>query len=180
MEHKGTITLETDRLILRRFRVEDSEVVFRNWTNDPEVAKFVRWNAHESVQDTIDWLTIEENSYDQKNYYTWAIVLKETNEPIGSMSALFREDEDERYEIGYGIGRKYWNQGITTEALKCVMKFLTEDVGIKKFICRHAKLNPASGAVMQKVGFKYTKDGLYQSYDGSKSYESKIYYLDIN
>ena len=41
------------------------------------------------------------------------------------------------------------------------MTFLIDEVGIKKFKCVHAKLNPASGKVMKKVGFKYIKDGNY-------------------
>ena len=59
------------------------------------------------------------------------------------------------------------------------MKYLIDDVGIKKFICSHAKLNPASGAVMRKVGFKYVKDASYEKYDKTAKFESKVYYLDI-
>ena len=59
------------------------------------------------------------------------------------------------------------------------MDFLINEVGIKKFKCAHAKLNPVSGIVMQKVGFKYVKDDYYDSFDKTKTYDSKTYYLDI-
>ena len=60
------------------------------------------------------------------------------------------------------------------------MNYLINDVEIKRFKCVHAKLNPASGAVMQKNGFKYVKDEYYESFDKTKKYESKGYYLDID
>ena len=59
------------------------------------------------------------------------------------------------------------------------MEYLINELGKKHFRCSHAVLNPASGAVMQKVGFKYVKDETYEKFDGSVRYESKVYYLDI-
>lgn len=178
MKHLGSIILETDRLILRKLKIEDAQEIFNNWTSDSEVAKYVRWSTHKSIEETKQWLAEEEKNYKDIGYYTWGLELKQTRELIGCMSALYREEED-RYEIGYNLAKKYWNQKYTTEALKKVMTFLIDEVGIKKFKCVHAKLNPASGKVMQKVGFKYIKDGYFESYDKTKRYDSKIYYLDI-
>ena len=177
MINKGSINLETERLVLRKLRETDAEEVFKNWTSDDEVSKYVRWSTHKNVEETREWLRQEEKNCKSKNYYTWGIVLKETRELIGCISAIFRQEED-RYEIGYNIMKKYWNNGYTTEALKSVMNYLINDEKIKKFICRHAILNPASGAVMQKVGFKYIKDGESISFDGTKKYKTKIYTLD--
>ena len=179
MKHKGSIKLETERLILRKFKVEDAKEVFKNWTSDDEVAKFVRWSTHKSIEETKEWLAQEEKNYSNNNYYTWGIELKEIGELIGSMSAIFRKEDDERYEIGYAIGREYWNNGYTTEALKCIMNYLINDIGIKKFICSHAKQNPVSGKVMQKVGFKYVKDDYYETFDKMQKFDCKIYYLDL-
>ena len=179
MNHKGSIELETQRLILRKFKVEDAKEVFKNWTSDDEVAKFVRWSTHKSIEDTKQWLIEEEKNYADNSYYTWGIELKETSELIGSISAIFRQEDDERYEIGYAIGKKYWNNRYTTEALKCVMDYLINDIGIKKFICSHAKQNPASGIVMQKVGFKHVKDAWFEKFDKTQKFDCKVYYLDI-
>ena len=179
MNHKGTIILETERLILRKFKMEDVEEVFKNWTSNEDVAKFVRWSTHKSVDDTKEWIEFELNNYKNDNYYTWGIELKETGELIGSISSIFRPEDDERYEIGYAIGKEYWNKGYTSEALKCVMDFLINDVGIKKFICSHAKLNPVSGMVMQKVGFKHVKDAYFEKFDKTQKFDCKVYYLDL-
>lgn len=177
MKHKGPIRLETDRLILRKLEIDDAEEAFKNWTSDDEVSKYVRWSTHKNVEETKEWLRQEEENCKEKSYYTWGIVLKETEELIGCISAIFRQEEG-RYEIGYNIMRKYWNNGYTTEALRRVMNYLINDEGIKKFICRHAILNPASGSVMRKVGFRYVEDGESISFDGMKKYRTKIYFLD--
>lgn len=178
MNHKGTIRLETERLVLRRLKIEDANEVFKNWTSDDEVSKYMRWTTHKDIEETRSWLQEEEKNYKNNDYYTWGIELKEIGELIGSISALYRE-EDDRYEIGYGIGRKYWRKGYTTESLKKVMDYLINDVGIKRFKCSHAKLNPVSGIVMQKVGFKYVKDDYFESFDKTEKYDSKVYYLDL-
>lgn len=179
MEHKGSVRLETKRLVLRRLKVTDAKQVFSNWASDKNVAKFMRWNAHKSIEDSIQWLKLEEENAKRKDYYTWGIELKQTGKLIGSISAMYREDEDGRYEVGYGIAKKYWNCGYTTEALRAVMNFLTNEVGITKFMCMHAVENPASGAVMKKVGFEFIEDTFYESFDRKKNFKSKKYYLDV-
>ena len=52
MEHMGTKRIETERLTLRPFRVEDAEAMYRNWTSDEEVTRFLTWPPHESVEET--------------------------------------------------------------------------------------------------------------------------------
>ena len=178
MNHKGTITLETERLILRKMKLEDAPIMFKNWTSDDEVSKYMRWSTHKSIVETESWIKDEIKNYEKEDYYCWLIELKEIGEPIGSLGAYLRPEEDNRYEIGYNIAKKYWRNGYTTEALKKIMNYLENTVGIKRFICSHAKQNPASGAVMQKVGFEYVKDCFYESFDKTKKYDSKVYYLD--
>lgn len=58
-------------------------------------------------------------------------------------------------EIGYCIGRKYWNKGITSEALASLIKFFFEEVEVKRVEARHDSNNPNSGKVMEKCGMKY-------------------------
>ena len=173
------VRLETERLILRELRIEDAKEIFKNWTNDDEVSKYVTWDTHKSVEDTKNWLSEVEKVYGSNINYEWGIELKATGELIGSIGVYLKAEEDNRYEIGYGISRKYWRNGYTTEALKCVMDYLINQKDLKRFICRHAKDNPASGAVMQKVGFKYVKDGYFENADKTKHFETKDYYLDI-
>jgi RimJ/RimL family protein N-acetyltransferase len=52
MTHKGTVTLETERLILRRLELNDASAMFHNWANNPEVARFLMWTTHSDVVET--------------------------------------------------------------------------------------------------------------------------------
>ena len=50
MKHCGTQRIETERLLLRRFSIDDADAMFRNWASDPEVTRFLTWPAHSSVE----------------------------------------------------------------------------------------------------------------------------------
>ena len=94
MKHCGTQRIETDRLILREFSLDDAEAMFRNWASDPEVVKYLTWPAHADVDVSREVLKDWVSSYMQKDYYQWAIVLKENgNDPIGSISAVKVNDD---------------------------------------------------------------------------------------
>ena len=155
MNHLGTQTLETPRLILRPFTLEDAPAMYRNWASDPEVTKYLTWPTHPSVQVSQMVLSDWVSCYEKKDYYQWAIVLRETDEPIGSMAVVSQRDDVGKAEIGYCIGRRWWRQGITPEALSAVIRFLMDEVGMQRIEARHDPRNPASGAVMRKCGMTF-------------------------
>ena len=66
MINKGSITLESERLILRKLKENDAEEVFKNWTSDDEVSKYVRWSTHKNVEETREWLRQEEKNCKSK------------------------------------------------------------------------------------------------------------------
>ena len=90
MNHKGTKTIETKRLILRPFRESDAEPMFRNWASNPEVTKFLTWPTHETVESSKGIVGLWVNEYEIPKNYQWVIELKEIREPIGSISAVKR------------------------------------------------------------------------------------------
>ena len=164
MKHCGTQKLETDRLILRRYVSEDATAMFKNWASDPEVTKFLMWQIHPnegiSQKITNDWI----KQYSNEKYYHWAIVLKDNgNEPIGDIAVVHMNEEVSMMHIGYCIGKKWWHQGITSEALKAVMDFLFNVVDVNRIESRHDPRNLNSGKVMQKCGMKY--EGTLRSSD---------------
>lgn len=155
MEHKGTVTIETERLILRRFTIDDAEAAFKNWTSSDAVTKFLRWEAHRDISATRGYINSLLNNYVRNDTYDWAIVLKEIGEPIGSMGAVELNERAKSVEIGYCIGEKWWRRGYTSEALAAVIKFFFEKVGVNRVYSEHDPQNPNSGKVMQKCGMKY-------------------------
>lgn len=155
LTHKGTQTIETPRLILRRAQMEDAQPMFRNWASDPEVTKFLTWPAYETAETAYTILELWIKSYEEPNFYQWMIELKEIGEPIGSISVVNQDDRVGRAEIGYCIGREWWHRGIMTEALNAVMGFLFTEVGLNRLEAQHDRNTPHSGGVMKKCGMEY-------------------------
>ena len=164
MKHCGTQTLETKRLILRRFTVRDADAMYTNWASDPEVTRYLTWPAHAGVETSRAVLADWTAAYAQESCYQWAIVLKDrADEPIGSIGAVDVSDDIAAVQIGYCLGRRWWHQGIMSEALGAVMDFFFDAVGCNRVAGRHDARNPHSGMVMQKCGMKY--EGTQRSAD---------------
>jgi len=156
MKNLGTKTIETERLILRRFKMEDAEAMYKNWASDEEVTRFLTWSPHSSIELTKDILQDWINDYKNEDSYNWAITIKENgDEPIGSIGAVDSNKRVNMVHIGYCISKKWWNKGITSEALKALIKYFFEEVGVNRVESRHDPNNLNSGKVMMKCGMKY-------------------------
>lgn len=155
MNHLGTSTLTTERLILRRFTAEDASAMFENWANDPEVTRYMRWKPHESIETTQALLADWVDYYEDPEYYHWSITLREGGELVGSIALLELREQDESAEVGYCVGRAYWGNGYVTEALRAVLRHGLREVGLNRIEACHAQKNPASGRVMQKAGMTH-------------------------
>lgn len=159
MNHKGTRELTTERLTLRRFRIEDAEAMFRNWASDDEVTRYLTWPSHENVETTEALLQSWAKGYEEETRYLWAIVPKGgKDEPIGSISVVSCTEKTNALGIGYCMGKAYWYQGIMAEALKSVIAYLFEEVGANRIEASHDVNNPNSGRVMVKAGM--TREGV--------------------
>lgn len=156
MQHKGTVSIETDRLILRQFCLEDSAAAFRNWTSDKRVTEYLRWPAHADIETTEAIIKTWVDGYANDDFYQWAIVLKENgSEPIGTISVVEQNEALDILHIGYCIGYRWWNKGITSEAFSGIIPFLFEQVGANRIESLHDPRNENSGKVMLKCGLKY-------------------------
>lgn len=155
MEHKGTVCIETERLILRPFVLEDIEPAFRNWTSDQRVTEFLRWKAHQDSSVTENVLKEWIENYKCDSFYQWAIVLKETEEPIGTISVVSMDEKIGMVHIGYCIGSKWWNRGYTSEAFSSIIPFFFHELKVRRIESQHDPNNPNSGKVMAKCGLCY-------------------------
>lgn len=157
MKHLGTKIIETERLILRPFTIQDASAMYHNWASDTEVTKYLMWPAHNDISVSERVLKEWVKEYERTDYYQWAIVYKPFSaEPIGSIAVV--NDIDDRIKsahIGYCIGKNFWHLGIVSEALKCVMNFLFNEVGVNRIDSRHDPRNPNSGKVMEKCGMRF-------------------------
>ena len=152
MHHIGTQVLSTERLTLRPFTLADAPAMFRNWASDPEVTKYLTWPTHPDVETSEkvlrEWVAL----YREPDFYQWAIVPKDYGEPIGSIAAVRVDNNVQSVHIGYCIGRRWWRQGYTSEAMQEMLRFFFEDVGVNRIDSRHDPRNPNSGRVMVHCG----------------------------
>ena len=179
MVHKGTVRLETERLLLRQFTIDDMEQIYNNCWSDRDIWKWTNYKPMpclEAVQSvagmfTEKWL----GAYERANRYSWAIQLKETGEVIGRFFGMHPDNDLRQVELGYELGRAWWNQGLMTEAVKKVMEFFFEEVGFNRIFAWHASENPASGRVMQKCGMIY-EGTLRQAHICNNGIVDDVYY----
>lgn len=163
----GTQPLHTPRLCLRRFVPGDAPAMYAGWASDAAVARFMRWQPHNSVGETRGLLEEWAAQYAHGSFYNWAVVRQADGALMGAIGAGPAEDGASLLEPGYALGRSYWGHGYATEALAAVVRYLFESEGQAALACCHARENPASGCVMRKCGFRYTHDGIYHKYDGT-------------
>ena len=116
------LTLETERLLLRPFRVDDAEAMFAGWTSDDEVTKYLTWITHTSVETTRALLERWAAEYEQPERLNFAIVLKEEDKLIGGIDVVHYVDGVP--VIGYNLSRAYWNRGYMTEACRRLLDYL--------------------------------------------------------
>ena len=178
MNHAGTVSIETKRLLLRRYTEDDVQAVFRNWTNDDRTTEFLRWPTHKTIETTEkvlgDWI----DSYKNKDFYQWAIVLKENgNEPICSIGVVDKNDRLDIVHIGYCLGSRWWNQGITSEAFSGIIPFLFDEVKANRIEAQCDPNNIYSGKVMEKCGLKYEGTMRQSDYSNKGIVDASMYSL---
>ena len=161
MKHTGTVLLKTESLILRPFRIEDAEAVFRNWACDLENVKYLSWRAHQTSGVTRTVVSFWLKDYRKPSGYHWCITLKGADDPIGGIDVVRSDEHLECAELGFCISRQYWGRGFATEAGSAVLNHLLYTVGYKRISGRCLSENRASAAVLSKIGMK--REGLLRS-----------------
>jgi [ribosomal protein S5]-alanine N-acetyltransferase len=161
--------LETDRLQLRPFTLEDAARV-RELAGDPQVADTTANIPHPYPEGVAEaWIITHEERAAERKVVTWAISRLETNELMGCISLVFSLNNSA--ELGYWLGVPYWNHGFMSEATNAVIKAGFSRFELHRIYARHFVRNPASGRVMQKAGMKpigtmreaWLKDDVYES-----------------
>jgi len=158
MEHLGTVRLETRRLILRRFEMDDLEAIFENCWRYKLVTQWTSYAPMDclaDVQNNAKMFTEKWLCYENPKRYSWAIEEKATGEVIGRMFGMNPDDSIRQVDLAYEMGPAWWNRGLMTEAVQATLSFFFEQVGLNRVFAYHAPENPASGRVMQKCGMVY-------------------------
>lgn len=173
-----TPQLETERLILRKIQAEDVETIFNCWMQDEDVSKYMYWKANDDINEAKGFVEFELGNLEDDKWNRWIIVLKATQEVIGTCLIYFNDEEND-WDISYNLGKKFWGNGYVLEAMQTVMQFAIQTMNIKSCIAIHAKENPASGKIIEKLGFEYIKDVPYECNGGDIVTVGKYYKFTI-
>ncbi len=147
--------IETERLIIRPWQENDAEALFK-YARDPAIGSIAGWPPHTSVENSLE---IIRNVFSAPE--TFAVVLKETDEPVGCCGIIFSNSlhsadmQADEAEIGYWIGKPYWGQGLIPEAVKRLLSRCFNDLKLDTLWCGYYDGNDKSRRVCEKCGFKY-------------------------
>ena len=145
--------LETPRLILRELVTQDSEAIFRI-RGDYEVTQYNTGPAYERREQAADLIEAIAHAYQEKAELRWGITLKGDDTVIGMCGFNYWIRQDSRASVGYDLAHQYWGQGIMTEAIRAIVAFGFEQMGLNRIEADADARNPASGRVLEKVGFR--------------------------
>ena len=151
---KDLPTLETERLILRKMTPADAEAVFA-YASDPEVTRYVIWDTHRTIEDSEIFLRSTVERYENAEAADWGIVRKENGRFIGGCGIVGWDLDHARAEMGYVLSREYWGQGLMPEAVRAMISFGFERMGLNRIEARCMVENVASARVMEKAGMTY-------------------------
>lgn len=145
---------ETERLILRPWKESDAADLYC-CAKDPAVGPIAGWPPHTSVENSRE---IIENVLSAPE--TYAVVLKETGHPVGSIGLMAGAQSNldiggDEGEIGYWIGVPYWGRGLIPEAVRELLSYGFKTLELKKIWCGYFDGNEKSRRVQEKCGFLY-------------------------
>lgn len=149
------MTIETERLILRHWRDADAAALFR-YAADPDIGTAAGWPPHTSIENSLE---IIRTVFDATE--TYAVVLKETGEPVGSCGIMFSDGlhsapvNQSEGEIGYWIGKPYWGRGLIPEDVDALLSRCFDALELEVVWCGYYEGNIKSKRVCEKCGFKF-------------------------
>jgi RimJ/RimL family protein N-acetyltransferase len=166
------IKIETERILLREFTLEDCEAVFE-FSMNKEVQKYTGDITLQTVNQAKDIIkNVWFSDYKKYGYGRWAVVYKPVNKVIGFAGLKYLPELDET-DIGYRFLPEYWGKGIATEVSKEIIKYGFEVLKLKKIIGITMTNNIASSKVLEKIGLGFYK---YDSYKGEDENEKYNWY----
>lgn len=156
---KGFLTnipiIETNRLILRKFREKDVEDVYEYASNE-NVTKYLPWKKHKNLKVTTDYINLVLSNYLQGQLPApWAIVFREIDKVIGTIEFVKIDSTNNFSEIGYVLSEDYWGRGITVEAVLAILRIGFNDLKFNRIQARCLEDNVQSSKVMNKIGMSY-------------------------
>lgn len=175
LNHFGTQSVETERLVLRRFKYSDNEAMLKNWIADEKIQSMYSEPTYTTTEAVNELLKKYIDSYENLDYYRWAIILKDSDECIGQIAYFLVDTNNNFAEIEYCIGSDFQCKGLATEATKAVIEYGFSKINLHKIQICTKTINIPSQKVIEKCGFHYEgtlRDYFYMNGE----YVGRLYY----
>ena len=175
LEHRGSVDINTPRLLLRKITIDDHHDIYRNINHDKDVLKYFGAAYYDTYEESSIERLIELSA--KQDCYCWGIEKKDNKECIGIILEQESNEQALNIELGYAIGSIHWNNGYITEALNAVIDFLFEKIGYHKITAGYITENTASKRVLQKCHMKF--EGIRRSdfYFNDRFYDIAYHYI---
>lgn len=175
MEYTEIKQLRTERLVLRKLRLEDASTYFERLGSSADVTEYMLWNPHQDLAESIASVEKALRRYDEGKCYRWAIALPEDDSVIGVIELLKFDEEKNTCSFAYMLAKEFWGRGYATEALRAALDFAFRELKVAAVEADHFAENAASGAVMRKVGMIYQKTVIAKYEKNGISHDAPMY-----
>ena len=169
MNKLGTVTLESERLILRKCMELDYKDSFKYCCSNPDLCRLQGFDVHKSDETTRRSFKEKEEQYKIDNmFYEWAIVRKEDNQFMGEIALVQYNEEYNAIQLGYHLGKAFRGHGYMQEALDRILKFAFEELDVDQVYALILNDNNSSQKVAKSNNLEYSrtiqdyKDDVYE------------------
>ena len=175
LTHTGTNTIETERLILRRFKYTDDDAMLKYWIADEKIQSLYSEPVYTTKDEVKGLLDKYIGSYERNDYYRWAVIEKNSDECIGQIAYFLVDSKNHFAEIEYCIGADFQCRGYATEAARAVIDYGFRNINLHKVQICTKTINAASKRVIEKCGFTY-KGTLRDYFYMNGTYVGRLYF----
>lgn len=168
--------METERLILREMELQDAETLYHYWS-DPIVTKYMNIAPFTSAKQAEDMIQLISDLCLKGQANRYSIVLKESNDVIGTCGFNMIDEENSRAEIGYDLGSPHWGKGFAAEAVKKLISHGFTDMGLNRIEAKVEPENKGSIKLLERLSFQ--KEGLLREYEKSKGVFIDVYMFSL-
>jgi RimJ/RimL family protein N-acetyltransferase len=148
---KMPVQIETERLLLRKPRLEDARAIFDGWAQDQEVTRYLTWHPHERIEQTQEFVQGCLRAWEGERRFPYMITLKGTGEVIGMIDPRI---EGSKAAIGYVAAHAHWGKGYVPEATRAIIDWTFQQPSIYRIYATTDLENVASRRVLEKVGMQ--------------------------
>ncbi|MDO4803429.1 MAG: GNAT family N-acetyltransferase [Lachnospiraceae bacterium] len=171
IEVHGTVELWTEQLILRRYRSDDIDDLYRRLGTDSALYKYSGWNPYATLEMAQETVRRFIRSYEDEHAYSW--IMDIDGIIVGTIGAY--DYKDDHIEVGFSVVSDWRGRGLATEALKMVLEYLTKNEGIPCVTAWCASENIGSKRVLEKAGMKLVRMENGGLVVGDRAYDKLIY-----